>query len=230
MVEYTISIVDNHPLLLEGVAALVRRKPGLRLSAMGSTVGHIRSITANHRPDAMILDFNMPGDALRAILAVLSDSPATKILVFTASTDTELAIELLDAGVSGFVLKSSSTDELCTAIDAIRRGEVFISPSFAARIIGALNHKPCNKRPTPAPSFSARENQIVRLLSSGKRNREIANALSLSEKTVKGYMTLLMQKLHARNRLEAVIAVQGLSQAAALRGDIENDGLPRMSG
>ena len=102
---------------------------------------------------------------------------------------------------------------------------MFISPSFAARIIGALKHKPINKRPTPAPSFSARENQIVRLLSSGKRNREIASALSLSEKTVKGYMTLLMQKLHARNRLEAVIAVQGLSQAAALRGDIENDTL-----
>lgn len=229
MTEYRISIVDNHPLLLEGMAALVRRKPDLTLSAMGSTVGHIRSIVANHRPDAMILDFDMPGDAFRAILDVLSSSPATKVLVFTASTDTELAIALLDAGVSGIVLKSSSTDELCTAIDAMRRGEVFISPSFAARIIGALKHKPFDTRPTPVPSFSARENQIVRLLSSGKRNREIASALSLSEKTVKGYMTLLMQKLHARNRLEAVIAVQGLSQAVALRGDIENDGLSGVS-
>lgn len=225
MAEYRISIIDNHPLLLEGMAALVRRKPGLTLSAMGSTVGHIRSIATDHRPDAMILDFNMPGDAFRALLEVLSGWPAMKVLVFTASSDTNLAIALLDAGVSGFVLKSSSTDELCTAIDAIRRDEVFISPSFAARIIGALKHKPANTRPTPMPNFSAREHQIVRLLSSGKRNREIASALSLSERTVKGYMTLLMQKLRARNRLEAVIAVQGLSQAATLRGDIENDTL-----
>lgn len=219
MTEYTISIVDNHPLLLEGMAALIRRKPGLTLSAMGSTAEHIRSIAANHHPDAMILDLNTPGDVFRAILDVLAGSAATKILVFTDSTDTELAVELLDAGVSGYVLKTSSAEELSTAIDTIRRGEVFISPSFAARIIGALQHKPDNKRPTPAPSFSARENQIVRLLSSGKRNREIASALSLSEKTVKGYMTLLMQKLHARNRLEAVIAVQGLSQAAGIQGD-----------
>ncbi|GAU80529.1 response regulator transcription factor [Bosea sp. BIWAKO-01] len=223
MAEYRISIIDNHPLLLEGMAALVRRKPGLTLSAMGSTVGHIRSIAADHRPDAMILDFNMPGDAFCAILDVLSGWPATKVLIFTASTDTDLAIALLDAGVSGFVLKSSSTDELCTAIDAIRRNEVFISPSFATRIIGALKHKPFNTRPALMPHFSVREHQIVRLLSSGKRNREIASALSLSERTVKGYMTLLMQKLHARNRLEAVIAVQGLSQAAALRGDTESD-------
>ncbi|MGO4263959.1 response regulator transcription factor, partial [Lysobacter sp. TAB13] len=77
--------------------------------------------------------------------------------------------------------------------------------------------------------LQAREHQIVSLLSSGKRNREIASALSLSEKTVKGDMTLLMQELHARNRLEAVIAVQSLSQAT-LRGDIESDGLAGLSG
>ncbi len=82
----------------------------------------------------------------------------------------------------------------------------------------------------PFPNFSAREHQIVRLLSSGKRNREIASALSLSERTVKGYMTLLMQELHACNRLEAVIAVQSLSQVTALRGDIESDGLAGLSG
>ncbi len=102
-------------------------------------------------------------------------------------------------------------------------------PCFAARIIRVLKHKPCNTRPVPFPNSRAREHQIVSLLSSGKRNREIASALSLSEKTVKGDMTLLMQELHARNRLEAVIAVQSLSQAT-LRGDIESDGLAGLSG
>lgn len=179
MAEYRISIIDNHPLLLEGMAALVRRKPGLTLSAMGSTVGHIRSIATDHRPDAMILDFNMPGDAFRALLEVLSGWPAMKVLVFTASSDTNLAIALLDAGVSGFVLKSSSTDELCTAIDAIRRDEVFISPSFAARIIGALKHKPANTRPAPMPNFpcpgtSDRQAAFQRQAKQGDRKRPVA--------------------------------------------------------
>ncbi|TCR68509.1 response regulator transcription factor [Bosea sp. BK604] len=214
MAKISIAVVDDHPLLMEGLAALMQRKPGFSLTAAGAAASDIYAITAKHRPDAMIVDLNMPGDAFQAIADAARAAPEMKIVVFTASTNTDHAIHALEAGAKAYVLKGSPADELIEAIETACRGEIYITACFAAKVISALQNKAQEKKAAQGAKLSVREDQIVRLLLCGKQNREIARALSLSEKTVKGYMTHLMQKLNARNRLEVVIAAQKLNPAA----------------
>jgi two-component system nitrate/nitrite response regulator NarL len=218
MSEISIAVVDDHPLLMEGIAALLQRKGGFTLAATGSGTDHIASIAAQHGPDAMIVDLNMPGDAFQAISDTSKAFPETKIVVFTASTNADHAIRALDAGASGYILKGSPSDDLFEGIAAALRGEIYITPAFATKVIGALQSKAVQKKAAQSARLSVREDQIVRLLLCGKQNREIACALSLSEKTVKGYMTNLMHKLNARNRLEVVIAAQKLTPSASDQG------------
>jgi DNA-binding NarL/FixJ family response regulator len=214
MVKISIAVVDDHPLLMEGLAALMQRKPGFSLTAAGSSASDVYAITAKHRPDAMIVDLNMPGDAFKAIADASKAAPDMKIVVFTASTNTDHAIQALEAGAKAYVLKGSPAVELIEAIETACRGEIYITPSFAAKVIGAVQSKALEKKTAQSAKLSTREDQIVRLLLCGKQNREIARALSLSEKTVKCYMTHLMQKLNARNRLEVVLAARRLNPVA----------------
>lgn len=214
MIKISIAVVDDHPLLMEGLAALMQRKAGFSLTAAGSSSSDIYAITERHRPDAMVVDLNMPGDAFQAIADAARAAPEMRIVVFTASANTDHAIRALEAGAKGYVLKGSSADDLIEAIEATCRGEIYITPSFAAKMIGALQSKALEKKAAQTTKLSVREDQIVKLLLCGKQNREIARALSLSEKTVKGYMTHLMHKLNARNRLEVVIAAQKLNPPA----------------
>lgn len=204
----TIAIVDDHPLVAEGLAAVLTRYDHLSVVAVGNKANDVLDIIDDCAPDIVLLDLNMPGDAFAILHEVRSRSVATKLIVFTASTSTDHAVSALSAGAAGFVLKGSQATELVEAIDAVRRGEVFITPSFAAKVIGALQAKEAEKRAAERLKLSVREEQIVRLLLCGKQNREIASALNLSEKTIKSYMGNLMAKLHARNRLEVVIAAQ----------------------
>jgi two-component system, NarL family, nitrate/nitrite response regulator NarL len=139
-------------------------------------------------------------------------SPNTKVVAFTAASGVEAAIRALDAGANGYVRKGSSAQELIQAVEAVRHGETYITQSFANQVIAGLRNAPLRKVAAAAVRFSIREYQIVRLLLRGKTNRDIAIALRISEKTVKNYMTILMQKLNARNRLEVVIAAQAFSE------------------
>ena len=118
----------------------------------------------------------------------------------------------LTSSSNGYVLKGSSAQELIQAIEAVRHGETYITQSFASQVIAALRNASLRRVAAEAVRFSIREDQIVRLLLRGKTNKEIAIALKISEKTVKNYMTILMQKLNARNRLEVVIAAQALTE------------------
>jgi DNA-binding NarL/FixJ family response regulator len=112
------------------------------------------------------------------------------------------------------VLKGSSSSELLKAIASVQSGETYITQSFATRVIAALRDASIRRKAAEAVKLSIREQQIVRLLLIGATNKEIAIAIKISEKTVKHYMTILMQKLQVRNRLEVVIAAQKMSEAS----------------
>ena len=209
----SIAIVDDHPLLAEGIAAVLLRRENYLVVETGVSVADIAGILGRQACDILIVDLNMPGDVFSAIADLRDSAPACRVVVFTASTETEHAVKALGAGAAGYVLKGSSAGELLDAVEAVVRGEVYITPSFAAKVIGALNHKTAEKQAAVSTKLSVREEQIVRLLLCGKQNREIARSLDLSEKTIKSYMTNLMTKLRARNRLEVVIAAQKLRPA-----------------
>ena len=211
MTTVSIGLVDDHPLMIEGIVALLSRVQGFEVLSTGSKAKDITDISLRFHPDVIIVDLSMAGDVYEAIATSIKVSPNTKIVAFTAATGVDSAIRALDAGASGYVLKGSGAQELIQAVDSVRHGETYITRSFANQVIAGLRNASLRRVAAEAVRFSIREDQIVRLLLRGFTNKAIAASLKISEKTVKNYMTVLMQKLNARNRLEVVIAAQALS-------------------
>jgi two-component system, NarL family, nitrate/nitrite response regulator NarL len=211
----SIAFVDDHPILLEGIVSVFSKSDELNIVGKGNSTDDAVAIAETLSPEILVVDLNMPGDIFEAIARIVERRPNTRIIAFTAATSIDHAVRALDAGASGYVLKGSSADDLLNAIRAVRLGDTFIAQGFAGKVIAALRNASLRKAAARAIKLSIREEQIVRLLLRGRTNREIADQLHISEKTVKHYMTVLMQKLNVRNRLEVVIAAQKLGEAIA---------------
>lgn len=206
----SVCIVDDHPVLLAGVSSLIASCDDMFVVGTGGTAGAAIELVAAHDPDILIMDVRLPGDAIKATARIVESGSKTKVLFFTASEDPEVAILGIEAGARGHVLKGSSIEELVQAVRMVHAGETYITPGFAARIVAGLR---TGQKPPPHNDpmhLTVREEQVLRLLRQGSTNREIGVALRISEKTVKNYMTTLMQKLNARNRIEVVLAAQAL--------------------
>lgn len=211
MNKVSIGFFDDHPILLEGLVNIFSRFNDFTIVGRGSTAADAVKAAMTRHLDVIVLDLAMPGDAFDAISTICLERPETKMIAFTASVGVDSAVRALDAGASGYVIKGSTAEELYGAIHAVLRGETFITQSFATKVISALRDATLRRAAAQAIRLSIREEQIVRLLLRGKTNKEIALRLSISEKTVKHYMTVLMQKLSARNRIEVVLAAQRLN-------------------
>lgn len=141
----SIGLVDDHPLMIEGIITLFSRTQGLAISSTGSTARDIIDISSRFRPDVIIVDLSMAGDVYEAIATSIKVSPNTKIVAFTAATGVDSAIRALDAGANGYVLKGSSAQELIQAVEAVRHGETYITQSFASQVIAALRNASVRK-------------------------------------------------------------------------------------
>lgn len=169
-------------------------------------------------PDVMIMDLSMPGDVFRTIAQIVATAPKTKVVVFTAFCSIESALKALDAGATGFALKGSPSSELLEAIDMVLAGQMFVTRQYASQVMNGLRERAKRQALDEAIKLNVREKQIVGHLMLARTNREIAAELHISEKTVKHYMTGLMLKLKARNRVEVVIASRmSQDQEAAAR-------------
>ncbi|MBB3398863.1 MULTISPECIES: response regulator transcription factor [unclassified Rhizobium] len=201
-----VAFVDDHPMLLEGIGAVFARHGRYDVVAKGSDAGAARAIVARNEPHLIFVDLSMPGDVYGAITDIAA-AGRTKVIVYTACNSVDLAVKSLDSGASAFILKESISNELFGAVDAVMKGEVFISPSLAGKVIFALKGRR-RKEGAAGAKLSHREEQVVALLLKARSNKEIALSLSISEKTVKHYMANLMTKLNARNRVEVALAAQ----------------------
>jgi len=201
-----VAIVDDHPIFVDGLEVLFSKTRMCKVIAKGTCADDAVAIAAKKAPDLIILDIDVPGDALAAIMNICHRNPLAKILVCTASTSVDSAVRALNGGANAYFLKGGRSDDLLEAIQCVANGANYITPSFAPTVIAALQAG-LNRENA---RFTAREAQVAQLLSKGLTNREIAVRMKIGEKTVKHYMTLLMQKLDVRNRLEAVISLQKL--------------------
>ncbi|MBB3317459.1 MULTISPECIES: response regulator transcription factor [unclassified Rhizobium] len=200
-----VAFVDDHPMLLEGIGAVFARHGRYDVVAKGSDADAARAIAARYEPHLIFVDLSMPGDVYGAISDIAATG-RTQVIVYTACNSVDLAVKSLDSGASAFILKESISNELFGAVDAVIKGEVFISPSLAGKVISALKGR--RKEGAAGTKLSHREEQVVALLLKARSNKEIALSLSISEKTVKHYMANLMTKLNARNRVEVALAAQ----------------------
>jgi two-component system, NarL family, nitrate/nitrite response regulator NarL len=210
------AIVDDHPLFREGVAKLLARTPGMEIVADGSTAADAVKIVQQLVPDVLLLDLKLPDDGAAAASTIAREHPGVRIVILTASDlDSDVAA-MLQLGVHGYLLKGCTGQEIVRAVQRVYAGEFYVTPSLAARLLTEMS-TPAPKTEDGAEELSSREEIILAQVSKGLTNKEIARALNLREKTVKHYMTNIMQKLGVRNRLEAVLMGQKrLRPSAAL--------------
>jgi DNA-binding NarL/FixJ family response regulator len=212
----SVVVVDDHPLVVEAILGLLyRTRSDFEVAGIGASAGDVVDLCERNQPHLAIVDLNLPGDGYRAIAAAIQISPLTKIIALSESSDDESAIRALDDGACGYVLKGSPTNELAHAITTVLAGGTYVAQCFASQEIAGSRDMILRRKTAEAVILSIREKQIVRLLMSGKTNKEIGRAINISEKTVKHYMTALIQKLNVRNRLEVVIVAQKLNETSA---------------
>jgi two-component system, NarL family, nitrate/nitrite response regulator NarL len=203
-----VGIIDDHPLFREGLVHILGSAHTLDIVGEGATAEDAIRIAKEHEPDILLLDVGMPGGGIRATRSITYAFPVVKVIVLTVSESEDDVAQALEAGAKGYVLKGTSGPDLLKTMQAVSRGESYVTPALAARL---LMHVPQQKqkqkssRAPDLPELTDREAQILEQVARGLTNKEIARALALSEKTVKHHMTNVMQKLQVRNRVEAAI-------------------------
>jgi len=202
----TVAIADDHPVLLAGMVSLFANSEKYQVVGQAVCADSCMEVAQTLSPDVMIMDLSMPGDVFRTIAQIVATAPNIKIVVFTAYCSIESALKALDAGATGFALKGSPSSELLEAIDMVMASQMFVTRQYASQVMNGLRERAKRQALDEAIKLNVREKQIVGHLMQARTNREIAAELHISEKTVKHYMTGLMLKLKARNRVEVVIA------------------------
>lgn len=206
-----VAIIDDHPLFREGVVHTLRSARVLEVVGEGGTADDAVRIARQELPDIVLLDVSMPGGGLEAARSIARVCPIVKTIVLTVSESEQDVAQALEAGVKGYILKGTSGSELLKTMFAISRGESYVSPGLAARLLTQVRRQE-PVQGAALPELTEREGQILAQVARGLTNKEIARALSLSEKTVKHHMTNVMQKLHVRNRVEAAMMYRKQTQ------------------
>lgn len=204
----TLTVSDDHPIFIDGVRSLLSRYSDLVLLGQAVCAQSSLDLVAQYRPNVAILDLSMPGDVFGAMAEMTRLSQATRLVVYTAHCSADTAIRALNAGATGFVLKSDPIDALLDAIRAKTRDDLVISKRFSEEVLGPTPLPMRRAFPDDFATLGRREKQIVAQLLLGNTNREIADSIGLTEQTVKHHMTRLMHKLKVRNRVEVVIAAR----------------------
>jgi DNA-binding NarL/FixJ family response regulator len=205
-----VAVVDDHPLFREGVANTLAGSPDIEVVGQGSSAEDAVYLARDLLPDVLLMDISMEGGGINAVRAITESYPVIKIIMLTVSESEEDVLRSLKAGARGYILKGVAARELVKIVRAVHAGEAYVTPALAASLLIDLREDRQSLGPSPGPldELTEREHQILELLSKGSSNKEIARELALSEKTVKHYMTNILQKLQVRNRVEAALLAQ----------------------
>ena len=201
-------VVDDHPLFREGVIAALKIDPDVEVVAEGSSATDAVRLATEHLPEVMLLDLHMPGGGLSALRDVATSCPATRVVMLTISEDESDVLAALKAGARGYIIKGVTGRELRGVVRSVSQGEVAITPMLASGLLYELASPGRDSRHDVLTTLTARELQILEGVAAGRSNKEIARELDLTEKTVKHYMTNVLQKLQVRNRVEAALLAQ----------------------
>jgi len=203
-----IVVVDDHPLFRAGVIQTLKLAKRFDVVGEGGSATEAVQLAKEHLPTVILLDISMPGGGMAAAAEINRTCPEIQIVVLTVSELEENVAEALQSGVRGYVLKGSCGPELVHVLEAVCRGESYVSPGLAARLFTQQRQKASIRPEEDLYELTSRERQIMDQVSTGLTNKEIARNLSLSEKTIKHYMSNIMQKLQVRNRVEAVLQMK----------------------
>jgi DNA-binding NarL/FixJ family response regulator len=206
-----IVIVDDHALFRDGLATILDVEDDLEVVGQGGSAEEAIQLTKDLIPDIILLDLDMPGGGLKAASVISNEMVETKIVVLTASEEDNNLLNALKIGAQAYILKGVAARELLRILRMVIDGENYIPAALAASMLLEMNMSkthPKKEVENPIDSLTGREKEILEGLAKGLSNKEIGENLFLSEKTVKHYITIILQKLQVRNRVEAALLAQ----------------------
>lgn len=206
MEDIRVLVADDHPLFRQGVILTIREAAGMRLVGEASTAAETVQRATELCPEVILLDLQFPdGSGLDVLRAVLPACPSTNVIILTVVEDEDALLEALKIGARGYILKGIAGGDLGSVVRAVAAGETYVTPQMAGRLLKEMTARSAQAAEHGIEDLSEREHQILERVAGGLTNREIANQLFLSEKTIKHYMTNILEKLQVRNRVEAAL-------------------------
>jgi DNA-binding NarL/FixJ family response regulator len=198
-------MVDDHPVVLAGLKALVEADPDFEVVGNARDGRTALRLSKQLLPDVVVLDISMPEmNGIEVAAALLAERPDCRVLVLTVHEDRAYLRQLVEAGVSGYLLKRSASDELIRALHAVVAGGVYLDPAIAGKVVGRTARGALQPERGQAAALSERETEVLRLVACGHSNKEISVRLAISVKTVETYKARAMDKLGYRSRVELV--------------------------
>lgn len=201
-------LLDDHQLFRAGLRLLLEREPGYSVVGQAGDVATALAMTEVTAPDLILADVHLPGeDGISGAAQILAQNPSVQIIFLSSDDDVALVRRALDCGGRGYLLKENAPQELLHAIHAVRQGGVYLSPQRTAALLQDYQQAPDPAPVIPADeniTLSARENAVLRHIAEGLRNKEIADRLQISQKSVETYRSRLLKKLGYSSTAEIV--------------------------
>jgi DNA-binding NarL/FixJ family response regulator len=206
-----ILLADDHAVLRQGTAELLRREPDLEVVGEAGDGRQAIDLAKALQPDLVIMDVRMPIlSGIEATRRIREDLPSVQVLVLTAHDDDQYVFSLLQAGASGYLLKTAPIGDVIRAIRQIREGESPLDPAIARKVVARFSgdtgwQTVGDETPPPREDLSPRELEVLQMLVRGLNNRAIADELFISDRTVQAHLTSIFSKMGVASRLEAVL-------------------------
>jgi len=201
-------VADDHPVVRAGICDVLRRESDIKV--VGEAVNGLQAVklVEDLRPEVFILDVQMPGmNGVQVARHIRDCCPGVRTLVLSAYTSDDYVFGMLAEGVAGYLLKDDAVEDVVSAVRAVARAEMWLSPQVAGRVVGRAVGQTA---PRPLEQLTTRERQVLRLMARGCSNDDIAAELCVSRRTVRFHVSNLFSKLEATSRVEAV--VEGIRQ------------------
>lgn len=199
-----VMLVDDHEIVRQGLRALLEAEDDIEVVAEADNGAVAVSLASAHRPDVVVMDVRMPGGSgVEACRAIRDERPDAQVIMLTSFSDDEALFNSIMAGAAGFVLKQIRGRDLIDAIRTVGGGKSLLDPDVTQRVLERLRKAKFDEKDPKLARLSPQEERILDMVGEGLTNREIAERIHLSDKTVKNYVSTILQKLEVARRAEA---------------------------
>lgn len=212
-------VVDDHEVVRQGLVSMLGRREGFQVVAEAGTSAGAIEMAEKFQPDLVIMDVRLPdGSGIEACREIRSRLPATRVVILTSYPDEEAVFSAIVAGASGYLLKQIRARDLVSAIESVGRGESLLDPAVTEKVLERVRRIASGTEHDELGQLTQQERKILMLVAEGKTNKEIADEVFLSDKTVKNYVSSILSKLNLQRRAQAAAYVARRGMGAGESG------------
>ena len=203
-----ILVVDDHEVVRQGLVALLDRRDEFQVVAEAGSVAEAIAAAHRYEPDLVVMDVRLPdGSGIEACREIRAEFPSTRVVILTSYPDEEAVLSAIIAGASGYLLKQIRSRDLVSALESVGRGESLLDPAVTEKVLDRVRRIATGTYTDEMAQLTQQEQKILLLVAEGKTNKEIAQEVFLSDKTVKNYVSSILSKLNLERRAQAAAFV-----------------------